>query len=118
MFPATLAAQTFPELPLQSSDRILILAPHPDDEVLGCGGVIQEAVAKGLPVRVVFLTCGDHNEWSFMVYRKRPVVLPSAVRELGSTRQQEALAAARILGLASNQLTFLGYPDLGALPIW
>ncbi|HET7042023.1 MAG TPA: PIG-L family deacetylase, partial [Gemmatimonadales bacterium] len=50
---------------LQESDRILVLVPHPDDEVLGAGGVLREAVRRGLPVRVVFLTNGDSNEWSF-----------------------------------------------------
>ncbi|HZO85098.1 MAG TPA: PIG-L family deacetylase [Verrucomicrobiae bacterium] len=106
------------ELSLVERDRVLVLAPHPDDEVLGCGGVIQEALAKGIPARVVFLTYGDHNEWSFLVYRKHPVVEPGALRRMGLVRHDEAVAAGQVLGLASNQLTFLGYPDLGTLPIW
>ena len=44
----------FEQLALRPDDRILVLAPHPDDEVLGCAGVIQRALAMGLPVRVVF----------------------------------------------------------------
>jgi LmbE family N-acetylglucosaminyl deacetylase len=115
---ASLAAPEVPELTLEAQDRILVLAPHPDDEVLGCGGIIQQALAKGLPLRVVFLTYGDHNEWAFMVYRKHPVIAPQSVRRLGMVRHDEALAAGKILGLAPSQLTFLGYPDLGTLPIW
>src|SRR5262249_5287881 len=58
---------------LEPADRIMVLAPHPDDDVLGCGGIIQQAVQTRLPLRVLFLTYGDSNEWSFMVYEKRPV---------------------------------------------
>jgi LmbE family N-acetylglucosaminyl deacetylase len=112
------AAPARAELSLAAGDRVLVLAPHPDDEVLGCGGVIQQARARNLPVRVVFLTYGDHNEWSFMVYRKHPVVAPGALRRLGLVRHNEALAAGEVLGLARDQLTFLGYPDLGTLHIW
>jgi LmbE family N-acetylglucosaminyl deacetylase len=100
------------------SDRILVLAPHPDDESIACGGVIQRALAQGLPVRVVFLTYGDNNEESFAVYRKHPVVNPRAVRAMGEIRHGEALAAARTLGLKESDVTFLGYPDFRTLHIW
>jgi mycothiol S-conjugate amidase len=103
---------------LQDSDRILVLVPHPDDEVLGAGGVLREAVRRGLPVRVVFLTHGDSNEWSFLAYRKRPVLMPGGALAMGAIRQREALAAAAALGVPSADLTFLGYPDYGTLDIW
>ena len=103
---------------LTPRDRVLVLAPHPDDEVIGCGGVIQRAVSMGLPLRVVFFTYGDANEWSFLVYRKRPVVTPKDIRQMGEVRHDEALAAAGALGVSSDQLVFLGYPDFGALDIW
>jgi LmbE family N-acetylglucosaminyl deacetylase len=103
---------------LNPDDRILVFAPHPDDETLGCGGVIQQAVAMKLPVRIVWLTYGDNNEWSFMLYRKRFVLMPGAVREMGEVRHSEAVSAAKILGVAPDQLAFLGYPDFGTLTIW
>lgn len=103
---------------LTPDDRLLILAPHPDDEVLGCGGIIQRAVAMHLPVRVVFFTYGDNNQWSFLLYRKHPVLRPSAVRRMGEVRHDEALAAAKVFGLSDDQLTFLGYPDFGTMHIW
>lgn len=106
------------ELRLSPQDRILVLAPHPDDEVLGCGGVIQQAVAMNLPLRIVFLTHGDNYEWSFLVYRKRPVLWPGAVRKMGMVRYDEAIAAAGVLGVPATNLTFLGYPDHGTLRIW
>ena len=106
------------EMTLQPDDRILVMAPHPDDEVIGCGGVIQHALAMNLPVRVVFLTNGDNNEWSFWVYRHHPVIKPSAVRQMGEIRHDEAIRADAALGLSSNVLSFLGYPDFGTLSIW
>lgn len=103
---------------LNQDDRILVFAPHPDDETLGCAGVIQQAVAMKLPVRIVWLTYGDNNEWSFMLYRKRFVLMPEAVRKMGEVRHSEAVAAARVLGVDPDQLAFLGYPDFGTLTIW
>lgn len=107
-----------PALALTPQDRLLVLAPHPDDEVLGCGGIIQQAVAMGVPVHVVFLTYGDNNQWSFLVYRKRPVLSPKGVQRMGLVRHDEAVVAAQRLGLAPGDLTFLGYPDFGTLQMW
>ncbi len=103
---------------LGQDDRILVFAPHPDDETLGCAGVIQEAVAMKLPVRIVWLTYGDNNEWSFMMYRRRFVLMPGSVREMGEVRHDEGVAAAKVLGVEPDQLAFLGYPDFGTLTIW
>ena len=95
-----------------------MLAPHPDDEVLGTAGVIQQAVAMKLPLKIVFLTYGDSNQWSFLLYRKYPVVFPGAVESMGMVRHDEAVNASRILGVSPQQLIFLGYPDFGTLNIW
>jgi LmbE family N-acetylglucosaminyl deacetylase len=117
-------SQPLPDAPLPSNpvlttdDRIIVFAPHPDDETIGCGGIIQQAVAMKLPVRIVWLTYGDNNEWSFFLYRKHIVVMPEAVRLMGEVRHHEAVAAAKILGVDSHQLAFLGYPDFGTLTIW
>ena len=100
------------------TDRILVLAPHPDDEVLGAAGVIQQAVAMKVPIKVVFLTYGDSNQWSFLLYRKHPVVWPGAVENMGLVRHDEAINASRILGVERKNLIFLGYPDFGTLNIW
>ncbi|OGW75015.1 MAG: hypothetical protein A2Z72_04440 [Omnitrophica bacterium RBG_13_46_9] len=107
-----------PEVVLSQDDRVLVLAPHPDDEVLGCGGIIQKATAMKLPLRVVFFTYGDSNQWSFLVYRKRFVVMPKAVKAMGLVRHDEALAADRTLGVSKEKLIFLGYPDFSTLSIW
>jgi LmbE family N-acetylglucosaminyl deacetylase len=106
------------EVMLSAGDRILIMAPHPDDETIATGGIIQKAEAMGLPVRVVYLTYGDANQWSFLVYRKRPEVGPRAVESMGEVRRTEAISATHVLGLQEDQLVFLGYPDFGNLQIW
>ena len=111
-------APAAPPLTLADGDRILVLAPHPDDEVIATGGVLQEAVRRHLPVQVVFFTYGDNNQWSFLVYRKHPVLMPSSAQFMGLVRHDEALAADRALGLSTNDLLFLGYPDFGTLAIW
>lgn len=103
---------------LGDDDRILVMAPHPDDETIATGGLIQEAVGLDLPVRVCFFTMGDNNEISFLFTRKHPVLMPGAVRAMGTLRQNEAIAAATQLGLSTNDLVFLGYPDYGTLNIW
>ncbi len=107
-----------PKVQLSQADRILILAPHPDDEVLACSGVIQTAVAAGIPVEIVFLTYGDNNEWAFTLYRKHPVLEPAALRAMGEMRHGEAIAAAQVMGLDASHLRFLGYPDFGTMTIW
>jgi LmbE family N-acetylglucosaminyl deacetylase len=109
---------SFPEVEFSSQDRILILAPHPDDEVLGCGGIIQKAVAMRIPLRIVFFTYGDNNQWSFLLYRKHPVWRPKSARAMGLVRHDEAIASAKALGVLSGNLTFLGYPDFRTLKIW
>ncbi|MDD2752711.1 MAG: PIG-L family deacetylase, partial [Candidatus Omnitrophica bacterium] len=52
--------------PFSAYDRVLVLAPHPDDEAIGCAGIIQEALAKNANLHVVYLTNGDHNEFAFI----------------------------------------------------
>lgn len=105
-------------LTLDSSDRILVLAPHPDDEILGAAGVIQRSVSMKLPMKVVLFTLGDSNQWSFLLYRKHPVIMPGAVQQMGLVRKAEAIKATSILGVDTKDLIFLGYPDFGTLNIW
>jgi len=49
---------------LDSSDKLLVIAPHPDDEVIGCGGLIQKVKKAGGKVYVIFLTNGTTNDFS------------------------------------------------------
>ena len=103
---------------LGGDERLLVLAPHPDDETLGAGGLIQEALALDMPVRVCFFTMGDNDEIAYLFTRRHPDSTPGAARALGGHRQNEAAAAARQLGLPTNDVVYLGYPDYGTLAIW
>ena len=107
-----------PKMTLKADDRVMILAPHPDDEVLGCGGVIQQAQAMNLPVHIVFMTYGDSYEWSFIKYKKRLVLSPKGVEGMAEVRHREALAADTSLGVKPEDIDFLGYPDFGTLDMF
>lgn len=85
----------------------LVLAPHPDDESIGCGGLIAESVAQGRPVRVVVLTDGAASHPGSASF-------PSP--RLAALRAEETRAAVAALGLDPDRdLAFLGLPD-AALP--
>ncbi len=101
----------------KKNDRLLILAPHPDDETIGTGGVLQTALSQNLPVKVAYFTNGDNNEMSFIVYEKHLVLREKEFIKMGEMRRKEAVAAMKLLGLDTKQLIFLGYPDFGTMHI-
>ena len=104
--------------PFKKTDRILILAPHPDDEAIACAGVIQQALAAGAQVKVTYLTNGDHNEFAFIVYEKRIIFRKGEFIHMGEVRQKEAKTAMALLGLSEDNLIFLGYPDFGTFTMF
>lgn len=104
--------------PITKEDRVMVLAPHPDDESLGAAGVIQGAVKAGAGIRIVYLTNGEHNQFAFVVYEKRLVIKQGALIMMGEMRQAEARAAMKFLGVPEEKLIFLGYPDFGTLAIF
>lgn len=93
--------------------RILILAPHPDDEVLGAGGLIYQAVKSGDEVAVGFMTCGDGFVQDAERYYLSFHVSGEEYLHLGYERQIEARQALSVLGLSAERLHFFGYPDGG-----
>ncbi|MGA3170823.1 MAG: PIG-L family deacetylase [Chthoniobacteraceae bacterium] len=100
-------------LKFTSKDRLLILAPHPDDESLATGGLIQRAAAAGAKVRVLFATDGDNNPWpQRFLERKLRISIADRAR-WGRRRRKEALTALELLGLPKGSARFLGLPDQG-----
>ncbi|BAZ45057.1 hypothetical protein NIES4102_20740 [Chondrocystis sp. NIES-4102] len=98
-------------LPLVSIDLIakvnapiLIVAPHPDDETLGCGGLIALLRQLHLTVEVLIVSDGTQSHPNSLKY-------PAPV--LKELRACESLAALGILGVDSTAVTFLGLPDGG-----
>lgn len=114
--PVSLALEPMPSF--TKNDRVLILAPHPDDETIGTAGVIQKALAAGAKVKVVLLTYGENNEFSFIVYEKRIVFRKKEFLRLGEVRRQESLAAMEYLGMDTSDIVSLGYPDFGTMEIF
>lgn len=102
-----------------SDERILILAPHPDDEVLAAGGVIASASAKNAAsrIRVIVATNGDASYLSALVSGQHTLGQQN-FRRLAVMRQQESLSALVFLGLSARQIRFWGFPDRGLTPIW
>jgi len=95
-------------------DRVCVFAPHPDDETLATGELIQAALSAGAQVRVVFATDGDNNPWPQRWLEKRLRIGPAERRRWGGRRRDEALAALAVLGLeAAGNVRFLGWPDQG-----
>lgn len=90
-----------------------MLAPHPDDEALGTGGLLQAAALLGVPVRVVFATNGERNPWAQRAVERRLWLDRNAPIRFGRLRRGEARAAAVDLGVPLESLHFLGLPDQG-----
>ncbi|MCL4377840.1 MAG: PIG-L family deacetylase [Actinobacteria bacterium] len=99
------------------NDRILILAPHPDDEAIGASGVIQEALKAGASLEVAVLTNGDANQEAFLVLEKKPVIFQKQFFKAGELRRQESINGMESLGLSRDNLIYMGYPDFGTLNI-
>ncbi|MCX6085474.1 MAG: PIG-L family deacetylase [Caldiserica bacterium] len=102
----------------QSTDSVLVVAPHPDDECIATGGAIQNALKAGAKVHIVYLTYGDNYELAYWALKKLPALTSAEFRALGELRHAEAVKGAASLGLTPDCLTFLGYPDSGTLRIW
>lgn len=79
--------------------KVLVLAPHPDDETLGCGGSLIQHVRYGDPVKILFLTDGGAG------YAPPNADNPTYI----SLREQESQQACAVLGI--EDLTFLQFPD-------
>lgn len=79
--------------------RILLIAPHPDDEILGCGALLAQAAESGYTVKVVIVT--DGGAGLGMVFSE-------------ADREAESRAGLALLGI--EDVVFWGYPD-GACPV-
>ena len=87
---------------LVGAGGLVVVAPHPDDESLGCGGLIAQACRSGRAVRVVVVSdgCGSHT--------KSRLYPPERLRAL---RESETVSALAALGLAADHVRFLRLPD-------
>jgi LmbE family N-acetylglucosaminyl deacetylase len=106
--------QQYPRLHAAArKDRVLIVAPHIDDEAIGAGGYAIDALANGADVYVVFLTAGDCNRFSARLMYKTLGPTASNYLGVGNARISEARAAMHLLGIPRDHYFVLGYPDRG-----
>lgn len=101
---ATLVAASMagdgPTVGLPSVDRVLVIAPHPDDETIGAGGTMRLLADAGTRVDVVCVTDGEAT-----------IGAPLPPDEVARRRRDEVAAACRLLG--AHAPTFLHLPDGG-----
>ncbi len=83
-----------------SKKSAMVISPHQDDETLGCGGLIALKRSLGVPVEVVFLTDGRYGRPNW--------ITPETIIDI---RQQEAVNALNILGVAGSEAHFLNQTD-------
>jgi len=87
-----------------ANDRVLVIAAHPDDEVLGCGGTIAKFVENGAAVSVIFIAEGSSAR-----YAKEEINSPNSLDDQAS-RKRAAYNAANILG--HDIRAFFDFPNL------
>jgi LmbE family N-acetylglucosaminyl deacetylase len=102
---------------LSAKTRLMVFSPHPDDETLGAGGLIQRVLDIGGAVKVVFMTSGDGYPEG--VEMEEHISHPTAqdYREYGVERQEEAVRVLTTLGMKETDIIFLGFPDGGLCSI-
>ena len=86
------------------TDKVLIVAAHPDDEVLGCGGTISSLSKKGINIRVVFLSEGVSSRFDLVNFDKKKL------KEEIRNRRNNSLKALKILGVKKQNIFYEGLP--------
>jgi len=104
-------------LKIKRKDRVLIFSPHPDDETLAMGGLINELAKRQIPFKIVWIACGDGNP-SLFWRDKKLKYSPAKFMETAQERRQEAIKAMSKLRVGKGRLLFWGYPDGLLLKMW
>jgi LmbE family N-acetylglucosaminyl deacetylase len=89
-----------------TTEPILVVAPHPDDETLGCGGAIAALRSRGLSLWVLVMSDGTKSHAHSIAY---------PAPQLKALRESETRKAMSLLGVDPAQITFFQLPD-GAIP--
>lgn len=93
--------------------RLLVIAPHPDDETIATGVLIQQVRAAGGDVRIVLLTAGDNNPWPQRWLERRWRIAAPDRQRWARRRGEELTHALAALGIRPPALEGLNWPDLG-----
>jgi len=125
--------------------RVLVLSPHPDDDVISMGGTLCRFVEQGHEVHIAYEVSGagavsNESAWRLLAFvRDSGLAAPAEAERLGALcaglsgegalnptkdlprwkaliRRHEAIAAARVCGVAESRLHFLDLPFYAAEP--
>ena len=92
--------QDLPRLEIAKSftphQRVCIFAPHPDDEIIGCGGLLQQLTANGNPIVLIHVTNGTQSHPDSQIYSQE---------SLDIIRPQESIKALEVLGVTHQVMT-------------
>ena len=93
---------------------LLVVAPHSDDEAIGCTMVMLETLGRKQRVGIVVVTAGDAFEGvTAVAKKKKEELVPDDYIKLAGLRQRHTIGAMGRLGIRGADLMFLGYPDGG-----
>jgi len=107
----TLQAQSTQNFEVGYGERLLVLAPHPDDEALSAAGMIQQVFERGGSVRTVVVTAGDAYVDAIEAATGRTHLKPKDFLNYGEERLDESRNVARFLGHRFIHLDLLGFSD-------
>ena len=93
--------------------HLLVVAPHPDDETLGAGGLMQRVQKHGGRVSVAYLTSGDGYVDGVELETNSLKPKPEDFVDYGERRLQEALRALQTIAISQKRLFVFGFPDGG-----
>jgi len=82
------------------SNSCIVFSPHPDDEVLGCGGFIFNKMKKNAEIKIVIITDGSKSHEKFISQKK-----------LKRIRKIESINALNKIGIDKNDIIYLDYED-------
>lgn len=105
-FLAALKGNNIQKVGLLEVERMLVVTPHMDDEILGCGGLLALRAASGRKdPRIIYVTDGSRGTATL---ERDP--------GLNTVRKQETREALAVLGIKTPDLVFLDRPDFGLEP--
>ena len=108
---------TRPRLEVPKRLRLLVVAPHPDDETLGAAGLMQRVQKQHGRVSVAYLTSGDGYVDGVELETHRLKPRPQDFVDYGERRLHEALRALQAISVSQKRLYAFGFPDGGLLDL-